>query len=347
MTTDEKYITRCFELARSGSHYVAPNPMVGSVIVHEDKIIGEGYHQKCGEAHAEVNAIRSVKDTSLLKESTIYVNLEPCSHHGKTPPCADLIIENKIRRVVIAALDSNPLVAGNGVKHLEKHGIEVKVGVLEEEAKFLNRRFYTFHEKKRPYIILKWAQSADGFLDKVRNDESAKINWISNKQSKRLVHSWRAEEAAILVGKNTVINDNPNLTTREVVGPNPVRVIIDPNNQLFDQKWKVFNGDAQTLVYNFEKEAQEESKEFIKVMKEKGFIDQILADLYKRQIQSILIEGGKFTLESFIKENKWDEARVITGIPLFKHGLRAPKINVIPSSSEMLEGDLIEFYIQS
>lgn len=350
MTTDEKYITRCLELARSGSHFVAPNPMVGSVIVHNNKIIGEGYHQKHGEAHAEVNALNSVQDRSLLKDSTLYVNLEPCSHHGKTPPCADLIVENKLKRVVIASLDSNPLVAGKGVQHLKDNGIEVKIGVLEEEAKFLNRRFYTFHAQKRPYIILKWARSSDGFIDKKRSDDKATINWISTKSSKRLVHSWRAEEAAILVGKNTVINDNPSLTTREVDGPNPIRVLIDPQNELFGsttQKRKVFDEEAPTLVYNFELQKKVRNIEFIKLSKDKGFIDQLLNHLYTKQVLSIIIEGGKYTLDSFLTEDKWDEARVITGMVNFKDGLKAPELKSSPISSENRDGDTIEYYIRS
>lgn len=342
-------MNRCLELAGSGRDHVAPNPMVGSVIVHEGVIIGEGFHRKLGDAHAEVNAINAVKDKSLLAESTLYVNLEPCSHYGKTPPCADLIARNKIKRVVIATLDSNPEVAGNGVKHLEKNNIEVSVGILETKARELNRRFFTYHEKKRPYIILKWAQSADGYIDLERKNNHAEIHWISNDQSKRLVHQWRAEEAAILVGKNTVISDNPSLTTREVEGPNPIRVVLDPNTVLEETSllYNVFNDQASTLVYNYDLSMTNRNVEYIKLVKQQNFLEQLMKDLYKRDVQSIIIEGGRFTLDRFIEDGLWDEARVIRGLPFFNGGIKAPNFNYTPINTDILGSDNIDYYRNS
>lgn len=349
MTKDEQYITRCLELARSGRHHVAPNPMVGCVIVYNDTIIGEGFHRKYGESHAEVNAINSVKDKSLLKESTLYVNLEPCSHHGKTPPCADLIVAKQLKRVFISNLDSNPEVAGKGAKRLEESGIDVSVGILKGEAHNLNRRFFTFHEKKRPYIILKWAQSADGYLDIERSDNVPTINWISNDKSKRLTHTWRAEESAILVGKNTVLNDDPSLTTREVAGPNPIRIVIDTENSLLNGKkndWKIFDDASPTLIYNYKLEQVENNIEHIRISKDENFLDQLIKDLAKRNILSLIVEGGRFTLDKFIESDLWDEARVIRGLPFFKGGVKAPDLNRSPFVSEILSGDHIDYYIR-
>ncbi len=341
-------MSRCFELARSGSYYVAPNPMVGCVIVHNNLIIGEGFHKKYGDAHAEVNAIASVKDKSLLKESTLYVNLEPCSHHGKTPPCADLIVKHQLKRVVVANLDSNPEVAGKGIAHLEANHIEVKVGVLKAEGRNVNRRFFTFHEKKRPYILLKWAQSADGYLDMERNDSLTRINWISNEKCKRLSHIWRAEESAILVGKNTVTLDNPTLTTREVEGPNPIRILIDTENSLYSEqgvkRWNIFNDQAKTLVFNYREERKIENIEWIKLNKGEDFLKQLLRALFERNIQSVIIEGGRFTLDRFIENNLWDEARVIRGLPFFCNGVKAPELKLRPIISEILGGDHIDYY---
>jgi diaminohydroxyphosphoribosylaminopyrimidine deaminase/5-amino-6-(5-phosphoribosylamino)uracil reductase len=352
MTQDEKYITRCLELARSGRSNVAPNPMVGCVIVHDEKIIGEGFHTKYGEAHAEVNAIRSVKNKSLLSKSTLYVNLEPCSHYGKTPPCADLIVKHKLKRVVIASLDNNPEVAGKGVKHLKENGIEVEIDVLKDKAMQLNRRFFTFHKKQRPYIILKWAQSADAFLDIERADDLPTINWISNNMSKRLVHTWRAEESAILVGKNTVLKDNPSLTTREVAGPNPIRIVIDSSNSLYSKasnakQWKIFCDDAPTIVYNKRITKEVGNITFVKIDAELPTLEFILNDLYKRSILSVIIEGGRFTLDEFIAHDLWDEARVIRGLPYFKKGVKAPDLQLTPIYTEIIGGDHIDYFVHS
>ena len=352
MTQDEKYITRCLELARSGRNNVAPNPMVGCVIVHNEKIIGEGFHTKHGEAHAEVNAIRSVKNKSLLSESTLYVNLEPCSHFGKTPPCADLIVKHKLKRVVIASLDINPEVAGKGVKRLQENGIEVEIDVLKDKAMQLNRRFFTFHKKKRPYIILKWAQSADAFIDIERVNDLPTINWISNAKSKRLVHTWRAEESAILVGKNTVLKDNPSLTTREVAGPNAIRIVIDSSNSLYkketvNQQWKIFSEDAPTIVYNMHVNELIANITFVKLDKNISVLEFILNDLYKRAILSVIVEGGRHTLNQFIENNLWDEARVIRGLPYFKKGVKAPDLQLSPVYTEVIGGDHIDYFVRS
>jgi diaminohydroxyphosphoribosylaminopyrimidine deaminase/5-amino-6-(5-phosphoribosylamino)uracil reductase len=297
-----------------------------------------------------VNAIAAVKDKSLLAESTLYVNLEPCSHHGKTPPCADLIVKHKIKRVVIANIDINPAVSGKGVQHMLDHGIEVEIGVLKGEAFNLNRRFFTFHQKKRPYVILKWAQSADGFLDIERRDDIPKINWISNDKSKRLVHTWRAEEGAILVGKNTVVSDNPSLTTREVSGPNPLRILIDSENSLYEEgqgKWKIFSDEAKTLIYTRKQGAQIGTNEFVHIPDNEKILPFIMEDLYKREILSLIVEGGRFTLDRFIEHELWDEARVIRGLPFFKKGVKAPDLNREPIVSEILSGDHIDYFIRS
>jgi len=323
----EKYIKRCIELARNGFGTTYPNPMVGSVIVYEDKIIGEGWHKKAGEPHAEVNAVRSVKDKSLLKKATIYVSLEPCSHFGKTPPCCDLIIANEIPNVVVGTVDPNEKVAGNGIKKLIAAGINVTVGVLEKECYELNKRFFTFHNKKRPYIILKWAESQDGFLapEKEINSERKPI-WITNQYSRQLVHKWRSEEQAIFVGTQTIIDDNPKLNTRDWAGNNPVRVILDQNNRISKDSF-VFDDSVKTIVFTkSETNSNKENTNFEIIDFNKNIIQQILDVLYQNQIQSIIIEGGLKTLQSFIDENVWDEARVFIGKTSFEKGTKAPII---------------------
>ncbi|MDQ6845236.1 MAG: bifunctional diaminohydroxyphosphoribosylaminopyrimidine deaminase/5-amino-6-(5-phosphoribosylamino)uracil reductase RibD, partial [Bacteroidota bacterium] len=294
MNTDEQYITRCLQLAKLGEGNVAPNPMVGSVLVFENKIIGEGYHQKYGKAHAEVNCINSVdeKNKYLIAKSVLYVSLEPCSHFGKTPPCADLIIENKIPKVVIGCKDVFNQVAGRGIQKLKQAGIEVISDCLEKECIDLNKRFFTFHEKFRPYIILKWAQSANG---KIGGTEKKRII-ISNDYSNRLVHKWRSEEAAILIGTNTAIEDDPFLTTRLWQGKNPVRIVIDKKLQL-PVTLNIFNTEAKTIIYNLVKNSTEGNLAYIKIVhgtsnEENGkFIDQLLHSLFELNIQSVLIEG--------------------------------------------------------
>lgn len=333
---------RCLELAKNGLGNVAPNPMVGCVIVLNNKILGEGYHQQFGEAHAEVNAINSVKNKELLPLSTLYVNLEPCAHVGKTPPCADLIIKNNIKKVVIGCLDTYSEVAGKGIERLKNAGIEVVVGVLKNESLELNKRFFMFHNKKRPYIILKWAETKDGFIDVDR--ECNKIdNWITSPLSKKLVHKWRSEEAAIMIGTNTALNDNPQLNVREWMGKNPIRIVLDLKLRL-PEELHLFDKTIPTLVFNYEKESTEKNLEFIQLTYSKPLISQCLEVLHKKNILSVIIEGGAMLLESFINENVWDEARVFIGDKIFEKGLKAPNTNLLPSSTEKISDDVLLIY---
>ena len=335
-------MTRCIQLALHGAGSVAPNPMVGAALVYGNRIIGEGYHQKYGQAHAEVNCINDVEQEHkhLIPESTIYVSLEPCSHFGKTPPCADLIIEKKIRKVVIGCKDLFKEVAGRGIQKLQNAGVEVVTGVLEEECTALNKRFFTFHQKFRPYIILKWAQSIN---NKIGAPGKERI-LISNDYSNRLVHKWRSEEAAILVGTNTALKDNPALTTRLWPGKNPVRIIIDKRLQL-PERLKVFNEDAKTIVYNLVKNSNEGNIVHIKIDKEK-FLDQLLHSLFEMNIQSVLVEGGAKTLQSFIDLNMWDEVRTITNEKLIvENGISAPEPkNFVLEKQEKFENDLLSYF---
>lgn len=326
MNIHEKYIKRCIELAQNGLGTTYPNPMVGSVIVYENKIIGEGWHKKAGEPHAEVNAVRSVKDKSLLKKATIYVSLEPCSHFGKTPPCCDLIIANQIPNVVVGTVDPNEKVAGKGILKLIEAGANVTVGVLEDECNELNKRFFTFHQKKRPYVILKWAESQDGFLapEKISNQDRKPI-WITNQYSRQLVHKWRTEEQAIFVGTQTVVDDNPKLNARDWEGNNPVRVVIDQNNRI-DENSFIFDDSVKTLFFSKESKPSKENTQFEAIDFSKNIISQILNVLYQNQIQSVIIEGGRQTLQSFIDENLWDEARIFVGKTNFINGTKAPEI---------------------
>jgi diaminohydroxyphosphoribosylaminopyrimidine deaminase/5-amino-6-(5-phosphoribosylamino)uracil reductase len=323
--TKEKYINRCIELAKNGLGTTYPNPMVGSVIVYDDKIIGEGWHKKSGEPHAEVNAINSVKDKSLLKKATIYVSLEPCSHFGKTPPCCDLIIKNGIPNVVIGTVDPNEKVAGNGIKKLIEAGIHVTVGVLEAECNELNKRFFTFHEKRRPYIILKWAESKDGFIAPLEKLEKKPV-WITNQYSRQLVHKWRSEEQAILAGTQTVIDDNPKLNVRDWTGNNPVRVVLDQNNRISNDS-HLFDNQIKTIVFSKLKPAVEKENIIFEVIDFKQNIaQQITEKLYKHQIQSVIIEGGRQTLQTFIDSNLWDEARIFIGNIQINEGVKAPTL---------------------
>ena len=322
MTRDEQYMRRCLQLAKLGAGNVAPNPMVGAVLVYEDKIIGEGYHQKYGGAHAEVNCINNVKEENkfLIEKATLYVSLEPCSHYGKTPPCADLIIKNKIKKVVIGCKDVYKEVAGSGIQKLVNANTEVIVGVLENDCIELNKRFFTFHLKFRPYIILKWAQAANAKIGSV-----GKRILISNEYSNRLVHKWRSEEAAILVGTNTALIDDSLLTTRLWRGKNAVRIVIDKKLKL-PSTLKIFNTDAKTIIYNLVKNSTDENVVYIK-LEEENFIDQILQSLFEMNIQSVMVEGGAETLQSFINAGLWDEARVITNENLtIENGIAAPEI---------------------
>ena len=317
---DEQFMARCLVLAQRGERAVMPNPMVGAVLVHEGRILAEGYHHYFGGPHAEVDCLNNVSpsDQSLLPESTLYVSLEPCSHFGKTPPCANLILEKKIKRVVVACLDANPLVAGKGLALLQNSGVEVQFGVLEKEARALNKRFFTNQEKQRPYIILKWAQSADGFI---ASESQAPIA-ISNKPTQLLNHLWRSQEAAIAVGVNTVLKDNPSLTTRLVEGTNPTRVIYDPNGSLAKDTYSIFNTEAVTLQVGKAENLPNWSEVMNYLWKEK-------------QISSVIIEGGSKTLQYFIANELWEEVRMITNEKLFLNkGYAAPKFQ-FPTESRI------------
>ncbi len=337
---EEFYINRCIELAQKALGKTYPNPLVGSVIVNNDRIIGEGFHKKAGEPHAEINAINSVKeeDKHLIPESTIYVSLEPCAHFGKTPPCALKIVELGFKKVVIGAMDSHDKVNGKGKKIITDKGIEVVSGILEDKCRELNKRFFTFHERKRPFIILKWAQSADEFMDK--NFEPTQI---SNSLSKQFVHQMRSEEHAILVGKNTALHDNPSLTVREIEGRNPIRILIDFNLDVSENS-NIYNEEAETIIFNSVKDFEDKHLKFIKVAKENS-LNQILEKLYELQIQSVIIEGGRFTLQQFIDQNLWDEA-VIFKNPnlLLENGTKAPNFDFSPEKTENIRDNQVLFF---
>ena len=336
---------RCLQLARLGAGEVAPNPMVGCVIVYEGKIIGEGFHRKYGRAHAEVNAIHSVKNKELLKSSTLYVSLEPCSHFGKTPPCSDLIIEHKIPRVVVGSVDPFAEVAGKGIAKLKKAGIDVEVGVLEKECLWLNRRFFTFHQKKRPYLILKWAQTLDGFLDIDRSQMGfGQPTWISNELSRRQVHKQRTEEAAILIGTNTALKDNPSLTVREWFGNQPVRLVLDRQNRLTDEL-HLKDGKYSTIVFTEEKVESTPNLEFVTLDFQTNILPQILTFLYGRELQSVVVEGGRRLLQSFIDQGLWDEAHVYYGNTFFIKGVPAPQLPVSPLKTENMHDTLLQFFV--
>lgn len=338
MTQDERYMLRALELAELGRGAVSPNPMVGCVIVLNDKIIGEGYHQVYGGLHAEVNAVHSVKNQSDLSLATVYVTLEPCAHQGKTPPCTHFLIEKGIQKMVIATLDSNPLVAGKGLRVLQKAGIEVLTGILEDKARIQNKRFFTQQEKQRPYIILKWAQSQDGFL--ARADFSSK--WISNLQSRQLVHKWRAEEDAVLVGKNTALYDDPSLTVREWNGKNPLRIVIDPKLQL-PKELHLFDQQFPTICFNSQKSELTHNLEWVKLGTQFK-VSEILDALQARNIQSLIVEGGASLLNQFINEGFWDEARVFTGPVCFESGVFAPILPKFPQEIIPIQEDILMIY---
>ncbi len=353
---DELYMARCIELARKGVGVTAPNPMVGCVIVHEDRIIGEGYHQEYGQAHAEVNAIASVKETELLEDSTLYVNLEPCSHFGKTPPCSWLIIEKGIRNIVIGSMDPNPLIAGNGVRQLEENSCTVQSGILEKECLNLNKRFFTYHKKKRPWILLKWARTKDGFIDRERGGiedrgglEERGVNWITGKHARQLVHKWRSEVQSILVGTHTALVDDPELTVRDWQGKNPLRLVIDRKG-ILPEPLKLFNGKTDTLVftssdaYNSAGVKNRKNLEYVLLPDEKDYLPLILKHLYKLEIQSIMIEGGAALLNSCIESGLWDEARVFTGDVSFGSGVPSPEIPGEPSETLSEGPDRLEIF---
>lgn len=326
---DKKFMQRCLQLAANGIGQTFPNPMVGAVIAHQGRIIGEGYHVRAGEAHAEVNAIEAVKERELLPESTMYVNLEPCAHYGKTPPCAKRIVEEQIPRVVIGTPDPNEQVAGKGVAIMEAAGTEVITGVLEQEAHMLNRRFFTWQLQKRPYIILKWAQTLDGFIDMKRKPEDPiKPNWITNEVARINVHKWRAHEQAIMVGTHTAQKDNPKLNVRNWSGPDPLRIVLDKNLNL-SHDLALLDQKMLTIVYNAQKDTQQENLTLKRLAFEQGkteVLRQVLADLYARGIQTLFTEGGAALINSFVEAGLWDEARLFVGNTFFREGVKAPAL---------------------
>lgn len=369
---EETYMHRCLQLAQLGQGYVAPNPMVGAVLVHDNRIIGEGYHQQYGGPHAEVNCISSVKpeDEQLISQSTIYVSLEPCAHFGKTPPCANLIIDKRIPRVVIGCRDPFVQVNGKGIEKLQSAGVDIAVGILERECKELNKRFFTFHTQHRPYIVLKWAQTADGKIaaapspNSVPNVRFAPLPpvgrehisrlLISNEYTNRIVHKWRSEEMAILVGTNTALYDNPELTTRLWPGSNPVRLVVDMDLKL-PPTLKLFNSAAPTIVFNTKRHHMPEgilasadnySVGFYQVTEDVSLVYQITNALYQMNIQSVLVEGGAFLLQSFMDEDMWDEAKIITNQELIAgDGLPAPILkSSLLKNRETIYSDTIRYY---
>ena len=338
----EIFMQRALDLARLGLGNVSPNPMVGCVIVHDNKIIGEGFHQMYGGPHAEVNAVDSVLDKALLKRSSVYVTLEPCAHFGKTPPCANLLVEQQVKKVVVASIDPNSLVAGKGLNILKNANIEIETGLLEEEAAELNKRFFKFISIKKPYVILKWAMTSDGYIARQNYDSK----WISNDMSRKIVHKWRSEEDAILVGKNTAQYDDPSLNVRDWTGTDPLRAVIDHDLSL-PKELKLFNGKIPTIRYNSH-EALEERNNLSVKLQESGFYEELLTDLHDRNIQSIIVEGGAQTIQEFIDQNLWDEARVFTAPTCFGSGITAPQLkDANYDGSEDILNDRLTYYRRS
>ena len=345
LSLHEQYMNRCLQLAGLGAGSVAPNPMVGALLLYDGRIIGEGFHQQYGGPHAEVNCINSVLETDkqFIALSTMYVSLEPCAHYGKTPPCADLIVDNKIKHVLIGCRDSFAEVDGKGIEKLKAAGIHVEVGVLEKESVDLNRRFFTFHEKKRPYIILKWAQTTDAFI----GTEDLERIFISNELSNCLVHKWRSEEAAILVGTNTALQDNPSLTARLWPGNNPLRLVIDKDLKL-PASLRLFDGSTKTIVFNYKKQSGGDNLIYQQLNKDEDILPQILSSLYQQQIQSVIVEGGSKLLQSFIDAGLWDEARVITNTEMtIGKGVASPVLkNQLMYKEEKLANDIVSFFVK-
>ncbi|MGJ8760533.1 MAG: bifunctional diaminohydroxyphosphoribosylaminopyrimidine deaminase/5-amino-6-(5-phosphoribosylamino)uracil reductase RibD [Polaribacter sp.] len=345
MIDHKLYIKRCLQIAKNGIGVSRPNPSVGAVVVYQNKIIGEGFTSAYGGNHAEVNAINAVKDKALLKEATIYVTLEPCSHFGKTPPCADLIVKHQLKNVVVGCVDSNSLVAGKGIERLINAGINVTVGVLEDECKEHHNRFFTVQNKKRPYIILKWAQTKDGFVAPLTKDEQKPV-WISNPYSQQLVHKWRAQEHGILVGTNTVIADNPKLNVRSWTGQNPVRIVLDRTLRIPENS-SVLDGSVKTIIITEKEEYLfESSRELIleTIDFSHNLAKQVCNVLQKHQIQSVIIEGGTQTLQTFIDENLWDEARLFVGETTFKVGVKAPVFKKVVKEEINIKTDVLKIY---
>ena len=322
MEDNLKYIKRCIELASKEIGNTYPNPLVGCVIVHENKIIGEGSHKAYGDEHAEVNAINSVNDKNLLAKSTLYVNLEPCNHYGKTPPCSDLILKYKIKNVVIGSIDPNKTVKGGGIEKLESNGCNVTYGILKNECDYLNKRFFTYHKQKRPYVILKWAESNDGFISPIKSKRE--VYWISGEKSKKLSHKWRSEEHSILVGVQTIIDDNSTLTTRLVDGKNPIRIVLDPNCRIPINS-NVFSKDSKTIVLS--KTENNSIEKNIKIVNYDK-MEFILRSLYDLKIQSVIIEGGTKTIKNFLDSDTWDSIRIFKSNKNLKDGIKSPEIDI-------------------
>ena len=345
--SDIKFMQRALELAALGRYHTRPNPMVGAVIVHKNRIIGEGYHHKSGEPHAEVIAVNSVKSRDLLKESVLYVTLEPCSHYGKTPPCAQMIINEAIPAVVVGTIDTSSRVSGKGVKMMRAAGCEVITGVLEKECRELNKRFFTFHEKGRPYIVLKWAESDDGYMDIIRDDGAIMEGptWITGDDERILVHKWRAEEHSVIIGDHTAVIDDPALDVRYWSGNNPVRVVLSETGNL-PHDLKLLKDEMFTIVFTYsEAKIDGNNVEIIKLNKSGDDLHQILSELVKRDIQSLLVEGGADTLARFISKRMWDEARVFRGKKSFGKGLKAPGIEGAGSTIITFENSTLEIIV--
>lgn len=339
MDKDEKYMSRALQLAKRGEMKVNPNPMVGAVIVHDDRIISEGWHEEYGAGHAEVNAIKGV-DPEILKNSKIYVSLEPCSHYGKTPPCADLIIKSKIPEVIVACEDPNPLVAGRGIKKLRDAGIQVKIGVLEKEAQELNKAFFKRVIEKKPYIILKWAETSDGFIGRLDGEQVKISNELSNVE----IHKLRAKSDAILIGTNTAANDNPSLTTRHWEGKQPIRCLIDLEGRL-DSRLNVFDGKVKTIVFTRQVSENRDNLEFIKIENENNIWDEVLQHLYESGVSNLLVEGGKSVLEQFIELNLWDEIHLYKADKALIKGIKSPNLKGLKHSfSRIIKNDLYYFF---
>jgi len=333
---------RCLELAQLGHGRVAPNPMVGCVIVHQGRIIGEGYHQQYGEAHAEVNAVNVVEDKGLLPSSTMYVSLEPCTHHGKTPPCADLIVKHGILEVFIATSDPFAQVAGRGIDRLQNAGVTVHVGLLGQEAQEQNRRFFTFHQKKRPYIILKWAETQDGFVDRIRTSSDQSPLAVTCDAANVLSHMWRAQEAGIMVGTGTALLDDPSLTVRHAAGRNPLRIVLDRNLRLPSSS-KLLNNEADTLILNEQKSEVHESNKWLKV-NELNDLSEVMHEFWEAEVQSILVEGGPELQRRLIESNLWDEARRYVSSERIGEGVPAAVLALNPDRSERIGRDLLHHY---
>ena len=339
---DKKYMERALDLAALARGNTSPNPLVGALIVHGDKIIGEGFHTEAGKPHAEPAAIDSVRDKKLLKEACMYVTLEPCSHHGRTPPCVERIIREKIPRVVIGTVDTSSKVNGRGIKILREAGVSVTTGVLEKESRELNKRFFTYHEQGRPYIILKWARTADGFIDRIRLDNKTGPNWITGVEERMLVHKWRSEEDAILIGDTTACNDDPALDVRLWAGKNPRRFLLSECAGL-PAGLKIFKGEPPAVIFTANKKLGGRKAVYVSIRDRVKVLDEVMEYMHAEEIQSLIIEGGNIVLSQFIEAGLWDEARIFTGNILFEKGLESPRIEGEIVAKENFPSSCLEY----